>query len=191
MIATTLNRIRAHSPCGEGWAKLLAGLGKIKADDEMLPFATIVKINGIDDAVWCCRAEPQYDREWRLFAVWCARQVQHLMTDTRSVTALDAAERYANGEATDAELFAAQAAAQDAARAAAQDAAWVAARDAARVAAWVAAWDAARDAARAAAREALWVAARAAARDAQIVEFLRLVNETPARAALAEKEKKP
>ena len=165
MITTTLNRIRAHSPCGEGWAKLLAGLGKTKADDEMLPFATIVKINGLDDAIWCCCAEPQYDREWRLFAVWCARQVQHLMTDTRSVTALDVAEWYANGEATDAELFVA--------RAAARDAAWAASRAAACAAACIAA------------RDAAWAAACIAARDAQIVEFLRLVNETPARAALA------
>jgi hypothetical protein len=79
------------------------------------------------------------DRELRLFAVWSARQVQHLMTDARSLAALDVSERYANGEATDEELAAARAAARDAARAAA--------RDAARAAAWAAAWDAARDAA--------------------------------------------
>jgi hypothetical protein len=34
MIKTTLNRIRAHSPCQEGWEKLLNHLGKTKADDE-------------------------------------------------------------------------------------------------------------------------------------------------------------
>ena len=31
MITTTLNRIRAHSPCREGWAKLLRHLGKTEA----------------------------------------------------------------------------------------------------------------------------------------------------------------
>ena len=51
------------------------------------------------------------DKTLRLFAVWCARQVQHLMTDHRSIAALDVAERYANGEATREELDAALSAA--------------------------------------------------------------------------------
>ena len=110
MITTTLNRIRAHSPCRVGWEKLLKGLGKTAADDEPLPYSRIAEINGIDDALWCCRAEPQHAKTWRLFAVWCGRQVQHLMTDPRSVAALDVAERHARGEATDAELAAAGAA---------------------------------------------------------------------------------
>ena len=94
------------------------------------------------------------DRELRLFAVASVRRVQHLMTDPRSVAALDVAERHANGLATDAELAAAWAAARDA-----WDAAGAAAGAAARDAAWAAAGAAARDAA--------WAAARAAARDAQ------------------------
>ena len=61
-------------------------------------------------------------RELRKFAVWCARQVQHLMTDPRSVAALDVAERHAEGLATDEELAAAGAAAWDAAVDAAGDA---------------------------------------------------------------------
>jgi hypothetical protein len=78
------------------------------------------------------------DRELRLFAVSSARRVQHLMTDPRSVAALDVAERHANGLATDAELAAARDAAWAAAGAAAGAAAWAAARDAA----WAAAGDA-------------------------------------------------
>jgi hypothetical protein len=171
MFYTTLNKIRACSLCQTGWEKLLAHLGKTKADDEPLPFSIILKSNGLDDALWCCRAAPEYAREGRLYAVWCARQVQHLMTDQRSTEALDIAERYANGLATEEELAAARAAAGDAARAAARaaarDAARAAARaaagDAARAAAWDAAWDAARAAARAAAWDAAWDAARAAA----------------------------
>ena len=54
------------------------------------------------------------------------------MTDPRSVAALDAAERYANWEATNDDLAAAWAAARAAARAAAWDAAGDAARDAQR-----------------------------------------------------------
>ena len=76
------------------------------------------------------------DRELRLFACWCFRQVWHLLTDPRSRAAVEIAERFADGKATSEEL--------DAAR----DAAWDAAS-----AAWAAAWAAARaagDAARAA-----------------------------------------
>ena len=69
------------------------------------------------------------DRELRLIAVKCARQVQHLMKDERSINALDVAERFANGEATQEELNAAG----DAARAAGE---------AAGDAAWAAAWEA-------------------------------------------------
>ena len=85
------------------------------------------------------------DRALRQFAVWSARQVQHLMTDPRSLTALDVAERHADGLATDEELHAARAAAGDAAWAAAWAAAGDAAWAAARAAAWDAAWAAAED----------------------------------------------
>lgn len=148
MITTTLNRIRAHHPCREGWTTLLRHLGKTEADDEPLPFADIVASNGLDDALWCCRAEPGHDREWRLFAVWCARRVQHLLTDPRSIAALDVAERYANGAATQDDLTAA------------------------RAAAWAAAW-AAAGAAAGAAR----AAARDAARDAQEMQLRRMLSE--------------
>lgn len=103
------------------------------------------------------------DRTLRLFAVWCARQVQHLMKYPSSVAALDVAERFANGDATADELAAARNAASDAA----SDAAWDAASDATWAAAWAAsdsAWDSAWDAASAAARAAAWDAS--AARDA-------------------------
>lgn len=162
---TTLNAIRAHSPCSEGWRKLLAHLGKTQADDEPLAITTILDSNGLDDALWCLRAVTGHDREIRLYAVWCARQVQHLMTDPRSIAALDVAERFSNGDATQAELAAARAAAGDAARDAAGAAAGAVARDAgavARDAAWDAAWAAAGAVAGAVARAAARDVARAA-----------------------------
>jgi hypothetical protein len=163
-VRTTLNAIRAHDPCAEGWSKLLRHLGKTEADDEPLSLKTILDSNGFDDALWCLRAVPNCDREARLYAVWCARQVQRLMTDPRSIVALDVAERHANGDATDAELAEARTAAE---------AAWAAAGAAAE-AAWAAAWAAARDAAEAAAGAAAWAAARAAARDAQRERFVEI-----------------
>ena len=113
---TTLNKIRSKSPCREGWEELLKHLGKKKADDEPVSLKTILESNGLDDALWCLRAVDNAEREARLFAVWCARQVQHLMKDQRSIDALDIAEKFANGEATQDQL--------DAARAAARAAAW-------------------------------------------------------------------
>ena len=146
---TTLKAIRNYTPCGPGWEKLLAYLGKTEADDAPLALTTILDSNGLDDAIWALRAVDDV-RKVRLFAVACARQVQHLMQDQRSLKALDVAERFANGEATEKELRVAWAAAWAAARAAAGDAAGDAAW-AARAAAWDATGDAAR-AARAAAR---------------------------------------
>ena len=162
---TTLNKIRSHEPCADGWAKLLRHLGKTQADDEPLALAVILESNGLDDALWCLRAVDGHEREKRLYAVWCARRVQHLLTDPRSVAALDVAARYANGQATYEELAAAGVAAWNAARGAA--------RDAAR-AAWDAAW---------AATGAAWAAwaARDAERAAQEAEFRRVFCEAALR----------
>ena len=172
---TTLNKIREHSPCASCWEKLLSYLGKTKADDEEISVLTILDSNGLDDAIWCLRAVEGYDREIRLYAVWCARQVRHLMKDQRSLDALDVAERYANGKATHDELNAAWDAAW-----AAEDAAWSAR----------AAWDAARSARDAAwsAREAAmaaWEAARAAM---AAWEAARAAGDAAGVAAMAERE---
>jgi len=100
------------------------------------------------------KIETWNDRTARLFAVWCAREAIKLIDnpDPRSVNAIDVAERYANGQATDEEL----------------DAAWIAA--------WAAAWAAARAAARAATRDAAW----AAARIAQTKKLFELLGEADA-----------
>jgi hypothetical protein len=89
------------------------------------------------------------DRTLRLFAIWCARHTPigdgrvtgDLLTDPRSIAALEIAERYAAGGATAEELVAAHDAAHDAAYAAAYaavDAAAYAAYDAAYAAAYAA-----------------------------------------------------
>ncbi len=144
MFYTTLNKIREHSPCCEGWRRLLTYLGKTNADDEPLSFKSILDSNGLDDAIWALRSIDA--TEVRFFAVRCVRQIQHLISDERSLNALDVSEAYAVGEATKDELSAA--------------------RDAAR--------DAARYAARYAARDAAWYAAEAAARDAQQKDFIAI-----------------
>jgi hypothetical protein len=173
-ITTALSRIYACNPCLDGWKKGLQAAGKTQADDEPITYEQILDAVGLEDALWCCRAEPQRAHLWRLYAVWCARQVQHLMTDQRSIAALDVAERHAKGEATDDELNTAWAAAWDTAGDAAGAAAWAAraaagAAGAAGAAARAAAW-AAGDAG-----DAAWAAGDAAGA-AQSQAFRQLVT---------------
>ena len=175
MLTTTLNNIRVHSPCTEGWTKLLAGLNKTQADDEPLPYARILEINGLADTLWCMRAGPRHWRVWTEFGLWCACEVKHLMRDGRSLHALEVMRRYLDGHASRSELraacdaanAAAYAAANAAAYAAADAAAANAAANAAAYAAAYAAADAAADAAYAAA-----YAADAAARSAKRKKIL-------------------
>jgi hypothetical protein len=152
---TTLNKIKLHSPCKNGWEKLLNYLNKTQSDDELLELRTILKSNGLNDTIWALVAVEGKDKEMRLFAADCAELVlpiyeKRYPDDNRPRFAIQAARDYANGLITIEELAAARAAARDAAWAAARDAARAAARDAAWAAAWDDAWAAARDAARAA-----------------------------------------
>jgi hypothetical protein len=164
-VYTTLNRIRSSLFGTDEWKKLLHSLDKTKPDDEPLPLVTILDSNGFDDAVWCLRSVEGLEKEIRLLAVACAREVQHLMTDPLSVEALDVAERYAHGKATKEELekaYAAAYAASDTARA------YDTAREAADAAAYAAA-----DAARAAATQS-YEQAHEAAREKQAEIFRRI-----------------
>lgn len=189
MITLSLNEIRVHSPCKSGWETLLKS--KPNADwNEQFPLSDIIDSNGLNDALWCLRARPEHSNLWRKYAVWCARQVEHFMTDERSKAALDIAWRHSEGVATDEELAAA--------RAAAWNAEWNAARAAARAAAGVAAANAAANAAWAAA-EAAAVAGRVAARNAALAAAYaaraagyaaRDAARAARDAALAEQEKK-
>jgi hypothetical protein len=160
---TTLNKIKLHSPCEDGWEKLLNHLNKTQSDDEPLELRTILESNGLNDTIWAFRAVEGKDKEIRLFAADCAELVLPIYEkdypdDKRPRLAIQAARDYANGLITLEEL--------SAAGAASLAAAWAAARAAARAAAWAAAWDAAWAAARAAARDAAWAASLAAARAA-------------------------
>lgn len=174
---TTLRKIRAAGPCGMrlddgkrvGYLKLRHYLGKGYGDDTPIDIATILDSNGLDDALWCLRAVDGRAREMRLYAVWCARQVQHLMADQRSINALDVAVRHANGTATDDELAAARDDALAAALAAARD---DDARESARASAWAASWEDASESARAAARDD----ARESARAVQAKELRRVCD---------------
>ena len=192
----TLKALRAAGACFEGYNKLVRSLqGKAFTEEDAarasylhynyegdISVLQILESNGIDDALWSLCCVEGCDKDIRLYAVWCARQVQHLMSDNRSITALDIAEQYANGLVTKEELKTARDAAWDAASYAASYAAGAAASDAARAAAGAAASDAARatasDAARATAGAAAWATASDAARVSQKDMLVRMINNT-------------
>ena len=188
---TTLAAIRAASPCESGWKKLLAALGKTKADSEPLDLLTVLNSNGLDDALWVMSFAMPDARLARHFQAWCAEQVLHIFEavrpDDRRVR--DQIEMLRRDDATKAERDAARAAAW-AARDAAWASAWASARDAAeaaRDAADAAAWASAEAAARAAAwasaeaaeaaAEAADASAWASARDAQESRLRKMLNE--------------
>ena len=171
MTTTTLNAIRAASPCHDGWTKLLKHLGKTSADDEPLPLLTVLDSNGFDDALWVLDNTKCDPRLARHFGAWCAEQVLPIFeaaypNDMRPRNAIAATR---NDEATPEDRDAAGAA-REAAWAAAREAAWAAAGAAAREAAW-----AARDAAWAA-REAAGAAAGEAAGAAQEVQLRKMLT---------------
>ena len=156
--------LRKHKACPEviEWAKQFDSLQE-----------TWNACNRIDWLFWFInQTEVNYDKELRLFACWCIRQVWHLLKDDRSKNAVIVAEKFAVGKASKEELTVAW------------DDAWVATRDAegaAGIAAW-AAWDtwaaegvATRDAARATARVATREAAWATAREKQCMKLKEMI----------------
>ena len=167
---TTLNKLSKHKPCTPSWDEGLQYLGKTEPDDEPIDILDILEVLGLDDALWSLRAVDGYDREFRLFACWCAARTlpvfeKEYPDDKRPREAIRVSSRFANGKATKEEL----ATTWDTTWDATWDAAWDAAGDAARAAA--------RDTARAAAWDAAWAAARDTARDAQKIEFLKMLAQ--------------
>ncbi len=136
MITITLNQIKQHDPCADGWSKVLKANGGIKADfDKPFPVSSILDSNDLADALWALRGLPEYDALWRKFASWCA------LENIEKITSYCSSEDYALMvkwlETNDLEL---------------RESARSAARSAALSAAWAAAW----------AAESAWAAAESA-----------------------------
>ncbi len=124
ILTTTLAQLRKAEACVGGYNKLVRTLqGKpFTSEDEErethlrfthkdeIPLELILESNGLDDALWALRASNCSERDARLLAVAFARDVEHLMPEA-SRSALDVAERFANGQATAQELAEARSAA--------------------------------------------------------------------------------
>lgn len=93
---TTLDQIRAHSPCASGWKKLLAYLGKTSADSEPLAIATILESNGEDDAIWCLRAVEEINTKEHVYSFIKARHEFLVLDKKLSKNALLEAWDYYN-----------------------------------------------------------------------------------------------
>lgn len=159
MLVTTLKRLEEqHIGQMNTIPQLLYSLKKNEPDHEPLPFATIVNICGMHDALECCRAEPKYAVQWRSFAVWCARRIPH-----QFVNLIDVAERHANGTEIDDGLEAAH------------DAAWVY-----RAVTRPTAWEAIQETAAAAATSIARAAARAATGDRREIYRIAILAEEQA-----------
>ena len=121
---TTLAQLRKAHACVEGYNKLVRALqGKpFTSEDEErtthlrfnhkgeIPLSFILEANGPEDALWALRASNYTERDAQLLAVAFARDVEHLMPEAAR-SALDVAERFANGQATAQELAKASSAA--------------------------------------------------------------------------------
>jgi hypothetical protein len=174
MITITLEKIRSCDPCIEGWKKILESKGGSNSDMSLeFPLTDVLTSNGLEDTLWCLRCLPEHSNLWRKYAVWCAIQVQSLITDQRSLDALDIAWKHSDGLATDDELASAGDSAWAAAWASAGDSAWAAAR----AAAWASAGDSAGAAAWDAAGAAAWASAGDSAWDAQKEKLIEILND--------------
>lgn len=172
MITTTLNKIKKGPFTNEEVVKLIAGLG-----EEPLPLTTILEVSGLDFALRCLKTVRGADKEMRLFAVDCARQVPHVITDQRSLGLLDAAERLAKGEASWDDLAIASSAPGEVVCklvwSTTRPNAWEAAVTAAKDAAWYAACDATKDITCNTTYDETWKATRNAIRAKQEELFIK------------------
>ena len=118
---TTLAAIRNEEPCQDGWKKLLAHLGKTKADNEPLELLTVLESNGLDDALWVLSWAMPDDRLARHYQAWCAEQVLHIFDAERprDTRVRDQIAMLRDDTATLEQRGAARAAAQDAVNSAA------------------------------------------------------------------------
>ena len=117
-LTTTLNRIRACSPCTSGWKTLLNHMGPEHDPDAPINLLTVLESNGVQDMLWCLRATEQDSKSAaiELAARFAESALSIFETkypgDDRPRKAIEAARAYLRGEgnAADTAAYAAYAA---------------------------------------------------------------------------------
>jgi hypothetical protein len=107
--------IRKFQPCYDPSEVITDETEELTVKEWVEKYRSIVPAK---DIIWLLsRREFLSEKDLRLFAVWCTREVLKLIenSDERIVEACNVAERYANGQATKEELLAVHHAAHDAA----------------------------------------------------------------------------
>ena len=122
-LTTTLNKIRAFSPCRDGWTTLLRSMPDMDHDTEF-NILRVLDSNGVQDMLWCLRATDGAMASVAL-AIAFAESVLYVFEsskpdDNRPRLAIESAKAYLAdaADAADAAAYAARAAADAAARAA-------------------------------------------------------------------------
>ena len=173
MITITLNQIKIHNPCTDGWEKVLKATGGINADfDKPFAVSSILDSNDLGDTLWTLRCLPEHNKLWCEFACWCAMQNIEKIKPYCSADDYDLIVQYLTNQDEDL-----RSAAWSAADSAACSAACSAECSAARSAAWSATESAARSAA-IASWSATESAADSAAADSAQVDKLREILDS-------------
>lgn len=103
-LTTTLNKIRACSPCTSGWQTLLKHVGKDFDPDAEINLLTILESNGVADMLWALRATDQDSKRIASqLAIKFAEQALPIFeerrpNDARPRNAIQAARDYLDGK---------------------------------------------------------------------------------------------
>jgi hypothetical protein len=109
---TTLRKIWRYIGTND-LAAVLRHRGKTEPDDEPLPIRVILNTAGLMFAIKCLSHVRDAERDARMYAVWCARQSQHLLEQQSLLNqqvlrdAINVAEMFAKGDVSQAMLLAA------------------------------------------------------------------------------------
>lgn len=77
-LTTTVARLREVAGCEQIlWDAKLKRYGYWR-DSQQVPYAHLVEILGLDDALWAMKAEPGHWHHWRRFARFCTRKTRRL-----------------------------------------------------------------------------------------------------------------
>ena len=105
MRTTTLAKIKSFDPCSNFRNKLLLSFENTMGDDEPLPYSKILTSCGLGDALWATRTEGN-DYLWvQKLALSFARHVEHYLSDSRSMDALEVADKFLRGEASKKDMY--------------------------------------------------------------------------------------
>lgn len=92
MLYTSLSKVEKFF-LPEEKGEFLKRIGKDSFDDEPLPYSFLVEKIGMFDTLSLTISTPEYEKEWKKYSIWCARQVSKYTDDWRVIYTIQVAER--------------------------------------------------------------------------------------------------